>query len=259
MSPLLTGFPFTSGSAGTPKATVTATTGSPTIDTTSRAGKTIYKFTGSGTITIGVAGSCEYLVIGGGVVNGAGGLIYNTSAVLPAGTLTVTIGAGAGFVSVPGTVPGNPSRLGDIVALAGGIADFSSSSGNAAVLGGSSGGKRGAGTVNSALLSGAQGNNGGQGVSGTMGPSSWGGGGGAGGAGGNAASTAVGGNGGAGSANSITGSSVTYAAGAGGYATSTVGSPNTSGTANTGNGGSLTGDGSSTNTGGSGFVVVVIG
>ena len=37
MSPLLTGLPFAAG--GTPKATVTATTGSPTIDTSSRPGK----------------------------------------------------------------------------------------------------------------------------------------------------------------------------------------------------------------------------
>ena len=41
MSPLLTSFPF--GGGGISKATVTATTGSPTIDTTSRPGKTIYK------------------------------------------------------------------------------------------------------------------------------------------------------------------------------------------------------------------------
>ena len=51
---------------GIPKATVTATTGSPTIDTSSRPGKTIYKFTGSGSITIGTAGTCEVLVVGGG-------------------------------------------------------------------------------------------------------------------------------------------------------------------------------------------------
>jgi hypothetical protein len=256
MSPLLTGFPFAAGGAS--KATVTATTGSPTIDTTSRPGKTIYKFTGSGTITIGVAGSCEYMVIGGGAVNGAGGLIYNTSAVLPAATLTVTIGAGVGY---PGTTTGsgNASRLGDVVALAGGFSDLGTSIGTVPFTGGSSGGSKITSTTRSAALSGAQGSNGGQGFTGSMGPSGVGGGGGAGGVGGNAASAASGGAGGAGSANSITGSSVTYAAGAGGYGSSTVGSPNTSGTANTGNGGSQTGDGSSTNSGGSGFVVIVIG
>lgn len=246
------------GGGGVPKATVTSTTGSPTIDTSSRAGKTIYKFTGSGTITIGTAGTCEYLVIGGGACNGAGGLIYNTSAVLPSGTLTVTIGAGVGFNSYGNSV-GNPSRLGDIVALAGGTADINTQGGNITILGGSSGGSRVTATTRSALLSGAQGNNGGQGTTGMMGPAATGGGGGAGAVGGNASGTATGGNGGAGSANSITGSSVTYAAGAGGWGSSTLGTPTGSGTANTGNGGSMTGDSASTNTGGSGFVVVVIG
>jgi hypothetical protein len=257
MSPLLTGFPFAAG--GIPKATVTATTGSPTIDTTSRAGKTIYKFTGSGSITIGVAGTCEYLVIGGGAVNGAGGLIYNTSAVLPAGTLTVTIGAGIGFGGVTNGGSGNPSRLGDIVALEGGFVDVNTSGGVIAFKGGSSGGSRITATNRSALLSGAQGNNGGAGTTGAMGPSMTGGGGGAGAVGGNSPNGTSGGNGGAGSANSITGSSVTYAVGGGGYGSSTPGTPTGNGAANTGNGGSQTGDGSSTNTGGSGFVIVVIG
>ena len=36
---------------GIGKATVTGTTGSPTTNNNARAGKTIYKFTGSGTIT----------------------------------------------------------------------------------------------------------------------------------------------------------------------------------------------------------------
>lgn len=243
---------------GVPKATVTATTGSPTIDTSSRAGKTIYKFTGSGSITIGTAGTCEYLVIGGGAVNGAGGYIYNTSAVLPAGTLTVTVGAGVGHAGTS-NASNNPSRLGDVVALGGGFGDISTQGGSIAISGGTGGGSRITSTTRTAMLSGAQGNNGGSGVSGSMGPSSYGGGGGAGGVGGNAASSSAGGNGGAGTANSITGTSVTYAAGAGGYGTSTIGTPNSSGSANTGNGGSMNNDGTSTNTGGSGFVVVVIG
>ena len=258
MSPLLSSFPFVQGGGGgTPKATVTSTTGSPTVDTSSRPGKTIYKFTGSGSITVGVAGTCEYLVIGGGAVNGAGGLIYNTSAVLPAGTLTVTIGAGIGYATTT-TASGNPSRLGDVVALAGGGADINTMAGQYSILGGSSGGSRVTATTRSALLSGAQGNNGGQGFTNAMSSPSTGGGGGAGGVGGNATSSA-GGNGGAGSANSITGSSVTYAVGGGGFGSSTIGTPNASGGANTGSGGSNTSDGGSTNTGGSGFVVVVIG
>jgi hypothetical protein len=242
---------------GVPKATVTGTTGSPTIDTSSRAGKTIYKFTGSGTITIGTAGTCEYLVIGGGAVNGAGGLIYNTSAVLPAGTLTVTIGAGVGAFSTSGG-SSNPSQIGNVVALGGGIVDANTQSGTVPFSGGSAGGSRVTSTTRAAALSGSQGNNGGQGTTGFMGPAANGGGGGAGGVGGNT-SGFTGGNGGAGSANSITGSSVTYAAGGGGYGQTANGTPTGNGAANTGNGGSSTGDGSSTNTGGSGFVVVVIG
>ena len=102
---------------GVPKATVTATTGSPSVDSSTRAGKTIYNFTGSGSITVGTAGTAEILVVGGGGAGGrgqattcagggAGGYIYDTSALLPSGTLTVTVGAG-------GTSPVNqPSRSG---------------------------------------------------------------------------------------------------------------------------------------------------
>jgi hypothetical protein len=248
MSPLLTGFPFVAG-GGTPKATVTATTGSPTIDTSSRPGKTIYKYTGSGTITIGVGGTCEYLVIGGGNSNGAGGYIYNTSAALQAGTLTITIGAGTTQAA-----SGNATRLGDIVAIGGGPTELNSAGTPVPVSGASSGGSYRTGvSPQAALLSSAQGNTGGQGFSGVMGPSGFGGGGGAGGVGGNAASAASGGNGGAGSANSITGSSVTYSAGGGGFGTVTPGSPNSAGAANSGTGGG------SSFSGGSGFVVVVIG
>ena len=53
MSPLFS--PVSAGGIG--KATVTASTGSPTIDSATRAGKTIYKFTGSGSITVGTAGT----------------------------------------------------------------------------------------------------------------------------------------------------------------------------------------------------------
>ena len=56
MSPLLGGLPFAPYTMG--KATYTATTGSPTVDTSTRAGKTIIKYTGSGSITIGTAGTC---------------------------------------------------------------------------------------------------------------------------------------------------------------------------------------------------------
>ena len=68
MSPLFS--PVSLGGIG--KATVTGTTGSPTVDSSSRSGKTIYTFTGSGSITFGVTGTIEALLIGGG---GAGGTI----------------------------------------------------------------------------------------------------------------------------------------------------------------------------------------
>ena len=83
---------------------VTASTGA-TVDTASRAGKTIYKFTGSGSITLAVATTREVRAAGGGAGGGgtgttfgsggggAGGYTYDTVAVLPAGTLTVTVGA----------------------------------------------------------------------------------------------------------------------------------------------------------------------
>ena len=62
---------FVSGAIG--KASVTATTGSPSVDSSTRAGKTIYRFTGSGSITVGTAGTCELLVVAGGGAGGSGG------------------------------------------------------------------------------------------------------------------------------------------------------------------------------------------
>jgi hypothetical protein len=117
MSPLLTGFPFAAGGIG--KATISATTGSPTIDTTSRAGKTIYIFNGSGSITC-TAGTAEVLIIGGGGGGGgstggggggAGGYIYNASILLNAGTQTITVGGGGSNNGRIGT-QGNPSSIG---------------------------------------------------------------------------------------------------------------------------------------------------
>jgi hypothetical protein len=202
---------------GVPKATVTATTGSPSVDTSSRAGKTIYNFTGSGSITVGTAGTCEIMVLGGGGTGGggsgtggggggAGGLLYDTNAYLPSGTLTVFVGAGGVTTSRPG-VNGNSSRLGSYYGVGGGCGQ-----GNGAQRGnnGGSGGGRadmygqGPGTGTS-----GQGNNGGSSTG------QAGGGGGAGSAG-TAGTGGVGGNGGNGLAISITGSSITYAGGGGG-------------------------------------------
>ena len=289
MSPLLTSFPFAAG--GLPKATVTSTTGSPTIDTTSRPGKTIYKFTGSGTITIGTAGVCEILCVGSGSAGsggnaagewgGGGGagqvLSTGTTGFLSTGSNTVTVGAG---VAVSGR---NPQDTGII-----------SSVGNYKALGGGGGsGSQGATITNAAqLLSGASWNSGGAGRASTYsgvgsesvaltaaftyagfkgGNASTGsGGGGAGnGAVGVAGSGTAGGAGGAGTASSITGTSVTYGGGGGGGGTTagaagagggSAGNSAVGGTANTGGGGggqATTGAGPGA--GGSGFVIIVIG
>ena len=131
MSPLLTGFAF---GGGVSRAAYTATTGSPTIDTSSRAGKTIIKYTGSGSITIGTAGTCEVLVVGGGGGagtsgslgvggGGAGGYYYDTAALIQSGTLTVTVGSGGTGGNVSSGVvsySGIPSKIGTLIAIGGG-------------------------------------------------------------------------------------------------------------------------------------------
>jgi hypothetical protein len=291
MSPLLTGFAF-GGAAGTPKATYTATTGSPTIDTSSRPGKTIIKYTGSGSITIGTAGYAEILVIGGGgagfaVVGntlgsgggGAGGYLYNTSAFLPSGTLNVTVAAPSVGGSISDPVV-NSSFLGipPLGYLAFGGSSYIVNQGP--IPGGSgAGGSQSPTTGWPSQFS--QGNAGGNNTS-----AGGGGGGGAGAAGGVGTGTGTsgqGGVGGAGLSNTIIGGSAIFYAGGGGGAgssaspgtkaggaggggaSSTVssGATATSGTANTGGGGggaiSISTGPTSAGAGGSGYVVVVIG
>lgn len=230
-------------------AVITGTTGSPTVDTTSRPGKTIYKFTGSGSITVATAGNAEILVIGGGGGagfggnqpgggGGAGGYVYRSSVYLPSGAQTITIGAGGSGVfdsgfSTADITNGEGSRLGDYVALGGGAGGVQTSNPRSNGRNGGSGGGAVFGyTGGSALL--GQGNNG----------ASNGGGGGSGGAG-------SGSSGGAGTANSITGTSVTYAAGG-------TRSANNNGTANTGNGAGSGTSNANQFSGGSGYVVVVV-
>lgn len=241
MSPLFS--PVSAGGIG--KATVTATTGSPTVDTSTRAGKTIYKFTGSGSITVGTAGTAEILVCGGGgggglSGGGAGGYIYDTAAILPSGTLTVLIGTG-GTATATGpdyfALPGTASRLGNFVAPGGGRGGNNLTArqdGSPGGSGGSGGGGYGNGYAGGVGVSGL-GNNGGTGPTGTSG------------SGGGAGSAASGLTPGAGAANSITGTSVTYCAG--GNSQTTTATVN-----NTGNGAN-----SGSNTGATGYVVVVVG
>lgn len=283
------------GGGGIGKATVTGTTGSPTVDTSSRAGKTIYKFTGSGSITVDKAGTAEFLIIGGGgggstgkmAGGGAGGFHENTSAILPEGTLTVTIGAGgaSNYSGAQGqSYNGYSSVLGPYVAVGGGagggIASYSNQQLGIGIMGGSGGGgAMGASQNQNTSVPGGAPSVSGQGYSGGYGGTSGnnyggGGGGGAGGDGYGFWDTRP--YGGAGKSSSITGSSVVYASGGGGgnwnYSTGNgplngtggggTSSSNTSasnGAANSGGGGGATASNNSTGLGGSGYVVVVIG
>jgi hypothetical protein len=252
MSPLFS----PSSSGGIPKATISATTGSPTIDTASRPGKTIYKFTGSGTITVPTTGSCEILIVGGGAAGGgytsnggaqagpwgagsgggggAGGYVYKTSAVLPAGTLAITVGAGAPNTGSPQQVSGNGSAIDYIIAVGGGMGSVTAGANpNGGSGGGGSGSITGGGLTGGSALFG-QGNAGGTAVNLSYG-----------GGGGGAGTAGSGNTAGSGLANSITGTSITYAAGGKGgvYYGSSGGARGADGTANTGNGGGG-GDGS---------------
>jgi len=295
MSPLF-GAGLTSP-AGVPKATVTGTTGSPTTNNNARAGKTIYQFNGSGSITVGTAGSAEILVVAGGGgsqlnpysgAGGGGGVIYDTAAYLPSGTSTITVGAGgvANFGTAITSINGRPSIMGNYVAVGGGGAAGSSrvSTGdpnaitfNTAFLGGSGGG------AFSALASaGGTGipNQGFDGGSNNAYARS-GGGGGAGGAGASGSTTP---NGGIGRLTNINGSAVYYGGGGGGGGSENGASGGTGGSGGGGNGGNFTsvnagnnpnsggantgGGGGGTpginnavtkSTGGSGIVIVVVG
>ena len=240
------------GAATLTSADVTSTTGSPTITTSG--GNTIYKFTGSGSITLGKAGLASAVVVagggGGGVFYGAGGggggMLVNTSTYLPSGSNTVVVGAGgvggngqAVNIGIDGN-NGLASSIAQIYAPGGGGGGCGSNKYNVAQvfanpgLNGGSGGGGGSGTNAHATpnFSGGAGISG-LGFSGGAGTATDGGSGGGGGAGavGVAAAVAAGGNGGAGLANSITGSSVTYAGGGGGTG-STQGTGGTGGGSN---------------------------
>jgi hypothetical protein len=256
-------------------ATVSGVTGASAVtDTSSRAGKTIYKWTTAsnyitptGTITLATAGYVEILVVGGagaggcgsngqaGGGGGAGGYIYETSAYLPAGVHKIAVGAG-GVMSGPGSIypiSGAGSNVGPYYSAGGGAgAGLISNNGTIrAMHGGSGGGVGGSGQPGEGIL--GQGYRGSGGNIGTGG-----GGGGANGAGINNVATA-----GPGLANSITGTSVTYSTGGAGGASSGT-TAGTAGTANTGIGGGGGQAGSNATyilgaAGGSGFVVVVVG
>jgi hypothetical protein len=167
---------------GLTKATVTGTTGSPTIDSSTRAGKTIYTFTGSGTITISTPGTVESLVIGGGGGGGlnqpnpsncgggggsSGGYVYNSVLYVQSGTYNVVIGGGGGSnasgslsyfqnasISVGGICNG-ATPTGASVPIS--IQGFGGGSGSSGGGGGGGGGSSAAGSNNSSKNGGAGG------------------------------------------------------------------------------------------------------
>jgi hypothetical protein len=275
MSPLFS--PVSAGGIG--KATFTSQTGG-TTDTSTRAGKTIVKYTGTGSITVGTSGYCEVLVIGGGGTGqygggGAGGLNYNTSAYIPAGTYTVTVGAGA---PPRDTSSGSaaPSAIGVYwVAPPGGTGTSGFTNGAGYMNGGSGGGTYSSTAGSYGLGLPGLGNNGG--IGGNTGYGAAGGGGGAGAAGSNGnPTTGYGGTGGNGLSVPITGTAVVYAGGGGGWGGQAGGGgptggggpggdsngPNAgiAGAANKGaGGGGGYGVNGTTGAGGSGYVVIVFG
>lgn len=259
--------PFSGGTSTLTVADVSATTGSPTISTYTLSGVnyTVYKFTGSGSITFSKSGFCDVLAVGGGGCGfvgggGAGGMYDTTQAGMPqfyapSGTHTVTVGGGgASYVNGSASIfakvviaPGGGAAEGVIGSLRG---DSGSSGG---------GGRNAAGGAGITGL----GNAGGLSSNDTGG----GGGGGAGGAGATG-SAGTGGAGGSGlSTNILTGTSTTLAGGGGGGGSGTGGAAGSggggagnnasgnSGTVNTG-GGSGGGYGATGKNGGSGIVAI---
>lgn len=282
--------PISAGGVG--RATVTSTSGSPTVNNNSLPGKTIYEFNGSGSITIGTAGYADIAIISGGggghagypsgfvnafVGGGAGGGVHSkTGYFFSAGSHTITVGAGGssgGYFS-PGPTnsqrfaigyPGSLSKIGETVVFGGGVGqagnpayrDDIGLSTNGAVFvttGGNSGGFSIHPKASSSNYLGVGGNGG----TNTSGRGGGGGGGGAsGGNGGSASNNAFNGNGGNGTTVNITGSAVVYGGGGAGEGSTPGngggGSANVSGTANTGGGAGQAASG------GSGKVIVVIG
>lgn len=265
---------------GLGKASVSATTGSPSVDSSTRPGKTIYTFTGSGSITVSKAGTAEILVAGGGGAGGgrsngycggggAGGVLIDLGAYLAAGTLTVTVGAGGAASADNRGRAGNTSSVGSYFSTGGGGGGGTSGAWlTVGGVGGSGGGGQGSTAEQSAGGAGTTGLGYAGGNSGST--TSGGGGGGASAAAGNSSGT-TGSAGGAGVASTITGASVTYGGGGGGAGSGVngaggaggggaAGATGTAGTANTGGGGGgIAFTSNSPGAGGSGVVIIVIG
>jgi len=245
------------GRGGFPKASVSGSTGSPATGNYTSGGFTYdyWDWTASGSVTLATAGLVDILLVGGGGGGGssagggayagggggAGGVAVLAQVYLPAGTHTVTVGAGGGSDQAGGfsllgpyIVPGG-DKGGNVYDYAFGYA-----------TGGSGGGAAATGVYGRGIT--GFGNNGGNCHASQT---ASGGGGGAGAVGANAASGTAGGAGGNGVSNSYNNSATTYGGGGGGGAASgsagaggsggggagSVGGAATAGTANTGGGG----------------------
>ena len=262
-----------------PNLSTTGNYAAPTGGTiTTVAGQRIHTFTSVGTtsITFLVPVTVQVLVVAGGGGGGgcgtnnqtgggggAGELYYNASYSIPAGTYTVTVGAGGTRGLGSGTSGGSPTSGGDSIfgtidCNGGGYGGANGGKDSGAAGGSGGGASRGSSGGASVKTAAGFGNIGGDSAGSLAGGSA--GGGGGGGAGG-AGADAGGGNGtsaagGAGRAYSISGASVTYAAGgSGGSRNGTA--DGAAGTTNRGNGGEG-GDGASTTNGGNGGSGIVI-
>lgn len=261
-----------SGISALTTSAVSSTTGSPTI--TTNGGATIYSYTGDGSMVLTDGGTCDILVVGGGGAGapgassrgrsggGGGGVAYYQDVYIPAGTATITVGAGGAIgLDYQNSYAGGASAVqnGDSFVLiapggGGGHRDAISQGGSD---GGSGSGSFGGGTGESSkpgrAISSWLGNDGGNGYMTDSASCSGGGGGGAGGVGGNASSNR-GGNGGVGRSISITGSSVIYSPGGAGSSGNDV-----DGTNPTGQGTAKGSGGEANQAGVDGIVIVRIG
>jgi len=194
-------------------------------------------FTGSGELIVDQAGFADILVVAGGggsetygpynTGGGAGGVLELTNAYLPAGTLTVTVGAGGTILASGSSNSGNDSVLGTFVAVGGGGGGGTSDDSTLAAgcTGGSGAGGSGV-SRNSGPAVTNQGNIGGNVASGNA-------------AGGGAGSAASGSTPGNPKSSSMTGTAVNYSKGGSNSSGTT---PNT---ANSGNGGGGAANGNS--------------
>ena len=274
--------------SGTPYATITGTTGSPTITSGTVIGGEsfdIYTFTGNGSIIVGEAGLIDIHCLAGGGSGGAGvsgnpsgnegggggGGYFELTRIITSGTATITVGGGGAGATTTSGIAGADSSVGSFGVARGGAGGCRHQS---TVLPGGNGG--GGSNVNGQNI-GSAGLTLGNihfGLSGGNGGTTFGGNDGAGGGGGSneaggTGNLSVGGKGGDGKATSITGTSVTRGGGGGGSrrsgsggaggagggtAGASSGGTSTAASANTGGGSGGAGGGSGA--GGSGIVIV---